>query len=63
MNKVILKHYKKEQKMKKNNKDAKELAQFNAEKKQEAQANFNTKLRNIKLNENERGKQLSKKFN
>lgn len=34
--------------MKKNNKDAKELAQFNAEKKLEAQANFETKLKNIK---------------
>ena len=36
MNKVILKHYKKEQKMRKNNKDAKELAMFNQEKKIEA---------------------------
>jgi hypothetical protein len=35
MNKVILKHYKKEQKMKKNNKDARELAVFANEKKME----------------------------
>lgn len=63
MNKVILKHYKKEQKMRKNNKDAKELAMFNQEKKIEAQTNFDTKLKNLKQNEDERGKQLSKKFN
>lgn len=42
--------------MRKNNKDAKEMALFAQEKKVEAQTNFDTKLKNIKSNEDERGK-------
>ena len=47
MNKVILKHYKKEQKMKKNNKDARELAVFANEKKMEQQQMFDNKLKGL----------------
>lgn len=56
MNKVILKHYKKEQKMRKNTKDARELKMFNYEKKAEQQMVFTNKLRNLKINEEDRGK-------
>lgn len=47
MNKVILKHHKKEQKMRKDKKDKKELKDYENEKKLESQELYYNKLKNL----------------
>ena len=63
MNKVIGKHYKKEQVFKKKSREQKELTHYEIEKRQEARTALTGKQNVIKTEMGEKNKQLMSKFN
>ena len=63
MNKVIGKHYKKEQVFKKKNKEQKEITHYEIEKRAEARTQLQGKQKVIREEQGEKNKLLMTKFN